>query len=99
MLSTLLPRRVHPRKRTHWRRAVTSALGQCTKSLRDRGGSAWPRARFAQEEPEQALDAASLASCQAVSSIFPSPELGSRYRGSSEFAAEQVKRHIRPEGA
>ena len=25
--STLLPRRVHPRKRTHWRRAVTSALG------------------------------------------------------------------------
>ncbi len=28
MLSTLLPRRVHPRKRTRWRRAVTSALGQ-----------------------------------------------------------------------
>ncbi len=28
MLSTLLPRRVHPRKRPYWRRAVTSALGQ-----------------------------------------------------------------------
>ncbi len=28
MLSTLLPRRVHPRKRPCWRRAVTSALGQ-----------------------------------------------------------------------
>jgi len=28
MLSTLLPRRVHPRKRTRWRRAVTSALAE-----------------------------------------------------------------------
>ncbi len=27
MLSTLLPRRVHPRKRPCWRRAVTSPLG------------------------------------------------------------------------
>jgi hypothetical protein len=33
MLSTLLPRRVHPRKRTCWRPAVTSALAQNRPSM------------------------------------------------------------------
>jgi hypothetical protein len=37
------PRQLTPRLQTHCCVAANDAMGQCTKSLRDSGGEAWPR--------------------------------------------------------